>query len=88
MGKSLDESTESGAENTSAEEIHEEKRVGDAEQVNLWKHKSPRGGRWPSDPARGSYMLAALPVIRTLSMGAGALIRTKVRHCSPNRISK
>lgn len=36
------------------------------------------------------YIAAALPVVRTLSMGAGTLIRTKVRQYSPilNRISK
>ena len=36
------------------------------------------------------YIVAALPVVRTLSMGAGTLIRTKVRQYSPilNRISK
>lgn len=88
MGKSLDESTERGAEDTSAEEIHEEKRARDAEHVNLWKHKSPRGGRRCSDTALGSYIVAALPLVRTLSMGAGTLIRTKVRPYSPNRISK
>ena len=46
------------------------------------------GGWWPPDTALDSYMVAALPAVRTLSMGAGTLIRTKVRHYSPNRISK
>lgn len=52
--------------------------------------QSPRDRQCPSDTPLAPYIVAALPVVRTLSMGAGTLIRTKVRQYSPilNRISK
>lgn len=88
MRKSLGETEESGAQDTSAEEIHESKLQCDKEQHGSTSHPEidsvPLTLPWPP------YIVAALPVVRTLSMGAGTLIRTKVRQYSPilNRISK
>lgn len=85
MRKSIDEAADGGAEDTNAEEIHESGVKGEAERVSLSERQTARGGRWSSDPARG-VLYGRDPPSRS-HLGAGTLIRTKVRH-GPNRISE
>lgn len=93
MRKSLGETKESGAQDTSAEEIHEWKKTKKKLEWDKLQHSSTSHPEMDGVPLtlRGPlYIVVALPVVRTLSMGAGTLIRTKVRQYSPipNRISK